>query len=136
MAVYQGARQPLVTLPRGTRRDASAAPARPVAGAPARPRRRVGTAARAGTRPSRAALGIGAIVVLFAGAFFSLAQDVRVSASGYDVARLSAEQDRLRARAEDLRNELNRLGQAPAVRRLATEAGLGPLPVPVVLPAR
>ena len=38
--------------------------------------------------------------------------------------------------ANDLRNELNRLGKAPAIRKLAIQAGLGPLPEPDVIPAR
>ena len=36
----------------------------------------------------------------------------------------------------DLRNELNRLGKAPAIRKQAIDAGLGPLPEPVIIPAR
>lgn len=72
----------------------------------------------------------------FAGAFFSLSQDIRVSATGYEVDRLSIQNRRLDARAEDLRNELNRLGKAPAIRKQAIDAGLGPLPEPVIIPAR
>jgi hypothetical protein len=52
------------------------------------------------------------------------------------VDRLVTEQVRLEATAQDLRNELNRLGKAPAIRKLAIGVGLGPLPEPVVLPAR
>ena len=50
--------------------------------------------------------------------------------------RLATQRERLEAQAQDLRNELNRLGKAPAIRKLAIEAGLGPLPEPVVIPAR
>jgi len=75
-------------------------------------------------------------VIAFAAAFFSLSQDIRVSASGYEAGRLTTQEQRLEARANDLRNELNRLGKAPAIRKLAIQAGLGPLPEPVVLPAR
>lgn len=82
------------------------------------------------------AIVLGAIVVAFVAAFFSLSQSIRVSATGYEVDRLVTEQVRLEARAQDLRNELNRLGKAPAIRKLAIDAGLGPLPEPVVLPAR
>lgn len=79
---------------------------------------------------------LAAIVVAFAGAFFSLSQDIRVSATGYEVDRLVTKQERLEARAADIRNELNRLGKAPAIRKLAIQAGLGPLPEPDVIPAR
>jgi cell division protein FtsL len=82
------------------------------------------------------AILLSAIVIAFAAAFFSLSQDIRVSATGYEVDRLSAEHDHLEAQAADLRNELNRLGKAPAIRKLAIQAGLGPLPEPLVLPAR
>jgi hypothetical protein len=76
------------------------------------------------------------IVVGFSGAFFSLSQDVRVSATGYELDRLSTEHRRLEARAQDLRNELNRLGKAPAIRKQAIDAGLGALPEPLIIPAR
>jgi CBS domain containing-hemolysin-like protein len=76
------------------------------------------------------------IVVGFAGAFFSLSQDVRVSATGYELDRLSTDHRRLEARAQDLRNELNRLGKAPAIRKQAIDAGLGALPEPLIIPAR
>jgi hypothetical protein len=82
------------------------------------------------------AILLGAIVIAFAGAFFSLSQDIRVSATGYEVDRLTTQHDRLEAQAADLLNELNRLGKAPAIRKLAIEGGLGPLPEPVVVPAR
>ncbi len=72
----------------------------------------------------------------FAGAFFSLSQDIRVSATGYELDRLSIQHRRLETRAADLRNELNRLGRAPAIRKQAIDAGLGPLPEPVIIPAR
>jgi CBS domain containing-hemolysin-like protein len=93
-------------------------------------------AVRARRGPSRMAIVLGAIVVLFVAAFFSLSQSIRVSATGYEVDRLVTEQVRLEATAQDLRNELNRLGRAPAIRKLAIGIGLGPLPEPVVLPAR
>lgn len=79
---------------------------------------------------------LAAIVVAFAGAFFSLSQDVRVSATGYELDRLATTHRQLESQAEDLRNELNRLGKAPAVRKLAIDAGLGPLAEPIVIPAR
>lgn len=131
MAVYQGARQRTIVLPRRPRIELGAA-----AVAVAMPRRRVRAAVRARRGPSRLSILLAAIVVAFAGAFFSLSQDIRVSASGYEAERLVMQQQRLEARATDLRNELNRLGSAPAIRKLAIQSGLGPLPEPEVLPAR
>jgi len=127
MAVYQGARQRTVVLPRRPRIGLDT---------PALPRRRVRAAVRARRGPSRMAIVLGTIVLVFAGAFFSLSQQIRVSATGYEVDRLVTQHDRLEATAEDLRNELNRLGKAPAIRKLAIEAGLGALPEPIVVPAR
>jgi hypothetical protein len=131
VAVYQGARQRTIALPRRPRVDVGAR-----AVAVAMPRRRVRAAVRARRGPSRMSLLLAAIVIAFAGAFFSLSQDIRVSASGYEVDRLTTQQARLEARANDLRNELNRLGKAPAIRKLAIQAGLGPLPEPAVVSAR
>jgi hypothetical protein len=131
MAVYQGARQRTVVLPRRPRVDVRAA-----AVAAALPRRRTRAAVRARRGPSRMSVLLAAIVVAFAGAFFSLSQDIRVSATGYEVDRLVTQQHRLEARANDLRNELNRLGKAPAIRKLAIQSGLGPLPEPDVVAAR
>lgn len=129
MAVYQGARRPVVALPR-----------RPVVEveveAPALPRRRTRGAVRARRGTSRTGLLLGAIVIGFVCAFFSLAQDVRVSAVGYEADRLATQRDRIADQAANLRSELNRLGRAPAIRRLAIDAGLGALPAPIVLPAR
>jgi hypothetical protein len=127
MAVYQGARQRTVVLPRRPRVALEA---------PALPRRRMRAAVRARRGPSRLAFVLGAIVIAFAAAFFSLSQDVRVSATGYEVDRLLTQHDRLESQAADLRNELNRLGKAPAIRKLAIQAGLGPLPEPIVIQAR
>jgi hypothetical protein len=79
---------------------------------------------------------LAAIVVAFAAAFFSLSQDIRVSATGYEAEGLSAQGRRLDQQAQELRNQLNRLGKAPAIKALAIDAGLGPLPEPVVVPAR
>jgi cell division protein FtsB len=93
-------------------------------------------AVRARRGPSRISILLAVIVVMFASAFFSLSQDVRVSATGYEMNRLAADRMQLDNQVEDLRNELNRLGKAPAIRKLAIDAGLGPLPEPVVVPAR
>jgi hypothetical protein len=126
MAVYQGARQRAIALPRAPRVEV---------GAPALPRRRRRAAVRARRGPSRLSILLAAIVVAFAGAFFSLSQDIRVSATGYETDRLAADGQLLQDRATDLRNQLNRLGKAPAIKSLAIQAGLGPLPEPIVLTA-
>lgn len=127
MAVYEGARPRAIVLPRRPEVRVQA---------PTLPRRRMRAAVRAHRGPSRIAIVLGGIVIVFVGAFFSLSQDIRVSATSYEVDRLVTQHERLDAHAQDLRNELNRLGRAPAIRRLAIEAGLGPLPEPVIIPAR
>jgi hypothetical protein len=136
VAVYQGARQRIIVLPRTPRlgQRTGTAGSRPVAGAI--PRRRARSAVRARRGASRVSLLLGAIVVAFAAAFFSLSQDIRVSATGYELDRLATQQRLLDDRADDLHNELNRLGKAPAIRKQAIEAGLGPLREPIVIPAR
>ncbi len=103
---------------------------------PALPRRRARVAVRAHRSSNRPALILSAIVVAFALAFFSLAQEVRVSATSYDIGRLQVERERLDARRQDLTSDLSRLGREPAVRKMALDAGLGQLREPVVLPAR
>ena len=107
MAVYQGARPRAI----GAARDGASAPRTP-AGAGARARRRVRR-----RRPRRAArdrAGLGALLggdrrrvharVLLAG------PDVRVAATSYDIDRLQFERERLDARRQELRSDLNRLG--------------------------
>lgn len=69
-------------------------------------------------------------------AFFSLAQQVQVSATGYDIGRLQIDQQHLDARRQEARSDLSRLGREPAVRKLALDAGLGQLDEPIILPAR
>ncbi len=128
MAVYEGARPRTIALPRRP-----AALERPV---PALPRRRTRAAVRAHRGSSRPAILLGAIVVAFMLAFFSLAQEVRVSATSYDIGRLQVDQERLEARRQDLTSDLSRLGREPAVRKLAIDAGLGQLRDVVILPAR
>jgi hypothetical protein len=78
---------------------------------------------------------LGGIVVAFLLMFFSLAQDVRVSATTYDIDRLQAERDRLLAQEQEIRSDLDRLGQEPAIRKLSIDAGLTQLGEPLVLPA-
>jgi hypothetical protein len=127
MAVYQGTRPYSSLLPgRLVRRDT----------APALPRRRLRGAVRAGRRPGRVGLLLGGIVLVFLLAFFWLAQTVRVSATSYDIDRLSAERERLEAQLGDLQSDLNRLGREPAIRKLATDSGMGQLAEPLVVPAR
>lgn len=126
MAVYEGARPRTVLLPR-----------RPLtADAPALGRRRVRGAVRSGQRTDRLGLILGSIVVAFMLAFFSLAQQVRVSATGLDIGRLALDRQRIDAQAEDVRSDLNRLGREPAIRKMAIDDGLGQLAEPIVLPAR
>jgi hypothetical protein len=123
VAVYSGARPRTPFLPQRSR----------VVDVPTLPRRRVRGAVRARRRTNRLPLILGAIVVAFVLAFFSLAQTMRVSATGYDVARLSAERDALLVRKSELLTDLNRLSQEPAVRKLAIDAGLTQLSAPVVV---
>ena len=126
MAIYEGARQRTIALPRRPR----------VADAPALPRRRTRAAVRAHRGSSRPAIVLGGIAVAFMLAFFSLTQEVRVSATSYDIGRLQIDQERLEARRQDLASDLSRLGREPAVRKLALDGGLGQLGEPIVLPAR
>jgi hypothetical protein len=123
VAVYSGARPQSILLPRRPR----------VVETPTLPRRRVRGAVRARRRTNRLAFVLGTIVVAFVLAFFSLAQSVRVSATGYDVERLEAQRDALLVRKQELLTDLNRLSQEPAVRKLAIDAGLTQLPAPVVV---
>lgn len=126
MAVYEGARPRSILLPRRPR----------IAEGPTLGRRRVRGALRSGNRTDRLGLILGSIVLAFMLAFFSLAQQVRVAASGVDIGRLTLERQRLDAAADDIRSDLNRLGREPAVRKMALDAGLGQLGEPIVLPAR
>lgn len=126
MAVYEGARPRNILLPRRPR----------IVETPTLGRRRVRGAVRSGRRTNRLGLILGSIVVAFMLAFFSLAQQVRVSASGVDMGRLALDRQRLDAQAEDVRSDLNRLGREPAIRKMAIDDGLGQLAEPIVLPAR
>jgi cell division protein FtsL len=131
MAVYQGARPRTLGLPGRPRFLEASIPAT------ALPRRRARAAVRANRNVSaRPGLLLAVIVVAFMLAFFSLAQQVRVSATTYDIGRLQVERERLDAQLQELDSDLSRLGREPAVRKLALDAGLGELGEPVVLPAR
>lgn len=123
MAVYSGARPRSSFLPQRSR----------VVDAPTLPRRRVRGAVRARRQTNRMPIILGGIVLTFLLAFFSLAQTVRVSATGYDLSRLATERDELLVRKQELMTDLNRLGQEPAVRKLAIGAGLTQLSTPIVV---
>lgn len=126
MAVYEGARPRTIALsrrPRAVERPAIA-------------RRRVRGAFRAGRRTNRLGIVLGAIVVAFMLAFFSLAQQVRVSATGMDIGRLGLERQRLEDAYADVTSDLNRLGHESAIRKQALDAGLGQLSEPLILPPR
>ena len=123
MAVYSGARPRSSFLPQRSR----------VKDAPTLPRRRVRGAVRARRQTNRLAFVLGGIVLAFLLAFFSLAQSVRVSATGYDLERLGRERDALLVRKQELTTDLNRLGQEPAVRKMAIDAGLTQLSAPIVV---
>ena len=126
MAILEGVRPRTIGLPGRPR----------VAEAPTLGRRRVRVAFRAGRRTNRLGLILGAIVVAFMLAFFSLAQQVRVTATGMDIGRLELERQRLEDTAADVRSDLSRLGREPAIRKQGIDAGLGQLSDPLVLPAR
>ena len=79
---------------------------------------------------------LGGIALAFLLAFFSLVQSVRVSATGYEIDRLSNERSTLDARRQELVADLNRLGRAPAIRKQAIDLGLDQLAEPLVVPAR
>jgi CBS domain containing-hemolysin-like protein len=81
-------------------------------------------------------LALGGIAIVFLLAFFSLAQTVRVSATGYDIDQLLVEHDRLDGQRLELVSDLNRLGREPAVRKQAIDLGLSQLVEPLVVPAR
>ena len=125
MAVYSGARPRSSFLPQRSR----------VVDPPTLPRRRVRGAVRARRKTNRLAFVLGGIVLAFLLAFFSLAQSVSVSATGYDLERLGRERDALLVRKQELTTDLNRLSQEPAVRKLAIDAGLTQLAAPIVVGA-
>jgi hypothetical protein len=126
MAVYEGARPRIISLPGRPR----------IAEGPALGRRRARTAVRAGRRSNRLGLILTGIVVAFLLAFFWLAQDVRVSATSYDIGRLELARQRMDSRVQDLNSDLNRLGREPALRKQAIATGLAQLDDAIVLPAR
>ena len=126
MAVYSGARPRSTLFPQRRR----------VADAPTLPRRRIRGAVRAKRRTNVHAIILGGIVLTFLLAFFSLAQTVSVSATSYDLERLGRERDALLVRKQELTTDLNRLGQEPAVRKMAIDAGLTQLAAPILVDPR
>ena len=127
MAVYEGARPQSPLIPGRVRRRAE--PSLPA-------RRRVRGAVRARRRSTnRLSFVLGGIVVAFALAFFSLAQSVRVSATGYDINNMLDERDSLLQRKQELLSDLNRLGGEPAIHRQGIDAGLIQLSDPLILGA-
>jgi hypothetical protein len=123
VAVYTGARPRSTFLPQRSR----------VVDQPTLPRRRIRGATRAKRRTSPLSVVLGGIVVAFILAFFSLAQTMRVSATGYDLDRLNRERDALLVRKQELLTDLNRLTQAPAIKKLAIDQGLTQLRAPIVV---
>lgn len=155
MAVYQGARQrrglalalPAILRPAGLPWGGTApgergrAERRPRGGSIALPRAhgRRNTGARVGIRAvstQRVGLILAGIVVAFSGAFLWLSQSVRVTATNYDIVRLTADSDRLQALSVDLQSDLRRLSAPPAIRQQALNLGYGQLGAPIVIQAR
>ncbi|MBA3875695.1 MAG: hypothetical protein C0498_01950 [Anaerolinea sp.] len=136
MAVYQGARRRGFELPHPAFEPAHPAfelDRAPFAGRGRRPA--PAGLVRAG-RPTRVGAILATIVVAFTLAFLSLSQSVRVAATSYDIVRLASEYERLDARRQELRSDLNRLGAEPAIRKLGLDSGLGQLGAPLIIPAR
>ncbi len=79
---------------------------------------------------------LGGIVVAFMLAFFSLAQSMRVAATGYDINNLLTDRQELIVRKQELQSDLNRLGHEPAIRKKSIDAGLGQLTDVLVLDGR
>src|SRR3954453_20845363 len=98
MAVYEGARPRTIVLPRRPRTSVRAT----------LERRRVRTAFRAGRRTNRLGILLVAIVIAFMLAFFSRAQQVRVSAPGLHIGSLHVERSLNEDTAGDLTSDLNR----------------------------
>jgi hypothetical protein len=93
-------------------------------------------AVRARRRTNRLAFVLGGIVLVFVLAFFSLAPDrQRVR----DELRPRSAQPRARRAPgpqAELTTDLNRLGQEPAVRKMAIDAGLTQLAAPILVDPR
>jgi hypothetical protein len=155
MAVYQGARQhrgfafgfPAILRPGALPRNAAERPGGRAgrhgrAGTDAalpRAHGRRNAGARVGIRRAttqQVGLVLAGIVVAFSGAFLWLSQSVRVTATNYDIVRLTSEHDRLEALSVDVRSDLGRLSGTPAIRQEALDLGFGQLGAPQVIQAR
>jgi len=154
MAVYQGARQrrgfafalPAIIRPvsppwgpTDAKPGRAARRPRTGAGAPPRAHGRRNTGVRVGmgrVSSQRVGLALAGIVVAFSGAFLWLSQSVRVTATNYDIVRLTSEQDRLQALTVDLQSDLRRLSGALAIRQEALDRGYGQLGAPLIIQAR
>lgn len=124
MAVFQGARsRPTFLPPRSIE-------------APSLPRRRSRPTIRAHRRTSRVGVLLAGIALTFILAFFSLVQSVRVSATGYEIDRLSNRWSQLEIQRQQLVSDLNRLGRGSAIRKQAIDLRLDQLAEPLVVPAR
>jgi hypothetical protein len=131
MAIYEGARpRPFLRVPLAPR---VARPAGRAIEAPSLPRRRLNGAVRARRRSNRVGIVLGAIVVAFLLAFFSLAQTMRVSATGYDIERLDDRHDALLAEQQQAVSDISRLGGVSAVRHAGIQLGLTQLTDPLVV---
>ena len=129
MAVYEGARPRSTLSVRRRLRPAPSAPRRRRADAPAALRGAGCRAASAGRRPNRVGLVLGGIVVAFLLAFFSLAQTIRVSATGlrHRPAGRRAPAPRAQRRATSAPTSTgSAASRRSASRRI--DAGLGQLP--------
>lgn len=135
MAGYAGARPRTGLLGRAAPRSRGIAPGRSTTDLPRR-NVRGSAATRAQQRTGRTGFLAAAIVVTFGLGFVSLAQTVRVSATGIERDRLDAERTLLLAEQQEIKSDLYRLGREPAVRKQALDAGLGQLLDPLVIPAR
>jgi hypothetical protein len=142
MAIYQGARQrsalslPAIVRPRALPRPVAD---RPRTKAIPRAHGRRNATPRVGVRRAttqHVGLALAAIVVAFSGAFVWLSQSVRVTATNYDIVRLTSEHDRLEALSLDIRSDLGRLSSVPAIRQEALDLGYGQLGAPQVIQAR
>jgi hypothetical protein len=136
VAGYAGARPRTGVLGRRVPAPSAQTGGDPRAGSQPRRRVRGGVASRARRRTGRTGILVAGIVLTFGLGFVSLAQTVRVSATGVEVDRILAERQILLAEQEQLRSDLYRLGREPAIRKQALDAGLGQLVDPLIVPAR